>query len=384
MPYSTSYQLLFAANLTFIVTHLYGWLLKWYYKPEAYREHFQELFPAQRAVGVIYLLQVFELTYLLQIGDADALLFANAFALLFFSIQMLIMCELYFFPKHRHPFRDYFLFLPAIIALIPLFLQAVGLVRFSHAWLVGMCIVICFVFAFYFGMNIRMALKIGRAVRQANENRYADSDDFPVRFANIIKWVPTFVLVLLAVNFVANEPWVKFGRDLLFTGASVWFCVFTLNPWRKVTIEDFPHYTDYSENPENSENSDGSDSLEASRRLSDERFEELASRLKDLMEKERIFTKQHINSEIFIQRLNTNSNYLLEAIKRSGYTSFYDMINQHRVRHAIALITQHPDWRMNEIAVRCGFSSPASMTKAFASQGKSSPSTYRHQYEENI
>jgi hypothetical protein len=79
-----TYQILFSANLAFIVTHLYSWLLKWFYKPHAYREHFHELFPAQRSVGVIYLLQLFEIPYLLQIGDSDALLYVNAFSLLFF------------------------------------------------------------------------------------------------------------------------------------------------------------------------------------------------------------------------------------------------------------------------------------------------------------
>ena len=109
---NTTEILLFAVNLTFIVTHLYGWLLKWFYRPEAYREHFHELFPAQRSVGVIYLLQLFELPYLLQIGDPDALLYVNAFSLLFFSIQMLIMCEDYFFPdapraSHLSPLNFY-------------------------------------------------------------------------------------------------------------------------------------------------------------------------------------------------------------------------------------------------------------------------------------
>ena len=40
-----TYQILFSANLAFIVTHLYSWLLKWFYKPHAYREHFHELSP---------------------------------------------------------------------------------------------------------------------------------------------------------------------------------------------------------------------------------------------------------------------------------------------------------------------------------------------------
>jgi hypothetical protein len=35
MP-ATTYQLLFAANLAFILTNVYGWVLKWFYRPRAY------------------------------------------------------------------------------------------------------------------------------------------------------------------------------------------------------------------------------------------------------------------------------------------------------------------------------------------------------------
>ncbi len=47
---STTYLLLFTANLAFILTNLYGWLLKWFYKPQAYNENFVQLFPAYRAL----------------------------------------------------------------------------------------------------------------------------------------------------------------------------------------------------------------------------------------------------------------------------------------------------------------------------------------------
>ncbi len=58
MSAHATYMLFYSANLAYIVTHLYSWLLKWYYKPKAYSERFHELFPAQKAVGYIYLLQV--------------------------------------------------------------------------------------------------------------------------------------------------------------------------------------------------------------------------------------------------------------------------------------------------------------------------------------
>ena len=37
MSVDSSYMIFFSANLAFIVTHLYGWLLKRFFRPEAYR-----------------------------------------------------------------------------------------------------------------------------------------------------------------------------------------------------------------------------------------------------------------------------------------------------------------------------------------------------------
>ena len=236
--HDTTYMILFADNLVFIATHVYGWLLKWFYRPKAYRERFHELFPAQRAVGVIYLLQLLELPYLLQIGDSDALLYVNTFALMCFSFQMIVMCEGYFFPKVHHHRKDFIgLILPATIVVVPLLVQSIF--HFDVSSVVGnrfqtiVFIAVSLVLGHYLWRNISMAQKIGRAIREVNEATYADSDDFPIRFAQFIQWVPTMVLVLLAINFYANDPWVKFVRDVLFIGANVTFCIFTLNPWRK-------------------------------------------------------------------------------------------------------------------------------------------------------
>ncbi len=307
--------------------------------------------------------------YLLQIGDSNALLYVNAFSLLFFSIQMLIMCEGYFFPEKESGRRRVFaLTLPAVVVLLPMFLQAVGLVSLPEGWRRWMVGAVSLLFVAYFLHSIRMALRIRKAVQRVNEEHYADSDDFPVRFANIIRWIPTLVLVLLAINFYADNVWVKFGRDILFIFANVWFCILTLNPWRKVApeapvaseewrVQSEPNAKQLAQSPS--------------------RFDELSSRLEKLLVEEHIFTEPHITSDVLISRLGTNTKYLAETIRRSGYQSFYDMISQHRVRYAISLIHQHPDKRLADIAEQCGFSSQASMAKAFKAQGKETPSSYR-------
>ena len=56
MPHDALTLIMFSVNLTFIVTNLYGWLLKRFYVPEAYKENIDELYPAQRSVAGFYLL----------------------------------------------------------------------------------------------------------------------------------------------------------------------------------------------------------------------------------------------------------------------------------------------------------------------------------------
>ena len=169
----------------------------------------------------------------------------------------------------------------------------------------------------------------------------------------------------MAVNFFLDDPTVKACRDVFFTVVNVWFCIYTLNPRRKAfeATETIPQDLPVRE--------------VSGSRLSDERYADLSARLETLLTDDHIFTEQHITADMLIQRLGINANYLTEVIQRSGYGSFYDMICQHRVRHAIALIHQQPDRRLADIAYECGFTSPSSMAKAFASQGKQAPSTYR-------
>ena len=362
----TIYQFFFSANLAFILTNLYGWILKWFYRPKAYNEEFSRLFPAQRSVGWLYLLQILELPYLLHIGQSDALLYVNAFSLLIFSMLMLIMCDGYFFPHIIRKKREYLIFVPAIIVLLPLFLQAIGVISLPLCHRSVAFVLVSVLFIWYFCLTIMMALKIGRTIRLVNEAAYADTDDFPVRFARYIQWVPTFILLLLAVNFYADNIWVKFARDIIFIFANIWFCILTLNPWRKVFSRREEEIIEQMQQPE-----------PVVSRLADDRFENLTRRLSDLLIKEQIFTEPHITSDTLMHHLGTNSTYLTEVIKRSGYQSFYDMINRHRVEMAIRLIQKRPDEKFVNIAEQCGFSSSAAMTRVFKQMGKNLPSDYR-------
>ena len=376
----TSYLVLFSANLAFILTNLYGWLLKWFYKPKAYHEDFNQLFPAYRSVGWLYLLQAFELPYLLHVGQPEALLYVNAFALLVYPPLLLVMCEEYFFGSSLTPPQgrgigthlkagvSRLLFLGEGLGVGLLLLQALGLLRLPEWHRPVTFVAVGVLFLWFFWRNIRMALRIGRAIRRVNEDTYADSDDFPARTGERMQWIPTAICLLMALNFFLDDPVVKGFRDVFFTVVNVWFCIYTLNPRRKAYEEKEPQQT----HPQPLPAKEGSVG-----HLTPDRYAELSQHLESLLTEQHIFTEPHITAYTLMQHLGIKANYLTEVIQRSGYQSFYDMICQHRVRYAISLIRRQPDRRLADIAEQCGFSSASSMTKAFASQGKQSPSAYR-------
>ena len=375
MP-ATTYQLLFAANLAFILTNVYGWVLKWFYRPRAYDEEFQRLFPAQRSVGTLYLLQALELPYLIQLGLAatsatdstfdSALLYANTFALLIF-------------PSKKHPPLHYLLYLPAALLLALLLPSALGLAVLPAAVIPWVKAATALVFLIYFWRSVRMAQKIGNAIRDASEQAYADEDDFPVRFAGRIQWLPIGICAAMAINYLVDDPTFKAVRDVIFTGINVWFCILTLNPWRTVLSPAADRIIQQIDSEAETDETTVENTPPIDRSLSEARLDDLASRLDHLMRHDLLFTEEHIMSDTLCQRLATNTKYLTEAICRLGYANFYDMINQHRVRHAISLINQQPDRLLQDIAHDCGFSKPSAMTRAFKSQGKPAPSTFRRQ-----
>ena len=97
MPNDPLHLICYSVNLAFIVVNLYSWLLKRFFVPEAYKANATELYPAQRAVAGFYLLQLFEIPYLLMVGRPEALFYVNGTGLLVFSSFILVMVRKYFF-----------------------------------------------------------------------------------------------------------------------------------------------------------------------------------------------------------------------------------------------------------------------------------------------
>lgn len=363
-------KLFFAANVALISVSLFAWIIKWFYHPKAYKDNLSTLFPAQRWTGFLFLLQVLEIPYLFDIDNDIVLRYTNAFSMLLTPPVMIVICRRFFFPKRPYRKREITMFIPTMILFVVFLLRAMGVLILDDT---GKSVVIysaLAVFAYFFCLTLRMAHDIWHVANNIEMLEYSDIQDYTRSFANYVLWIPTFLCIMLAANFFIHDPWMKFASDIISTIGTVAFVMFTLDPW---------HEAEFTQEQQIMEDAAQAVDSKAKRRMSDSRFEQLRDNLMRLFDEKQIYLTPHLSLDILLKELTTNRNYLCETIARSGYKSFYDMVNSYRVKYAIELIKNEPQAKMVDIADRSGFASAASMNKAFTQQGLPTPSKHRNE-----
>ena len=365
--------LFFAVNLVFIVTNVYGWLLKRFFVPEAYRSNMRELFPAQQLVANFYLLQLLEVPYLLMVGQPEALFYANGTALLLFSSYMLIMVRSYFFLESPTRFRLVVFLLPVWLCWIAMLLPVFGVVEFSVAFRQLMTTVVLALFLGYLFLMDRFRKQLVRRMRELDEDEYSNEADFPATFARSIMWLPLIICTLLVVNFLANNPFVKLARDLIFTFINVWFAIYTLNPHRKV--RQLPMELQQKVELEEKE-AEEAETEDPKRRLNEEQRQQMESCLLALVREEKLYLNDHLSMNDLVKRLHTNKTYLSEVIAHSEFGSFYQLINTLRIDHACWMLGEDPNLKMEQVALASGFSSGSAFSQVFKRIKGVSPSEF--------
>ena len=367
MPRDTLTLVLFSVNLVFLVTNLYGWLLKRFFVPDAYRDNVEELYPAQRSVAAFYLLQLFEIPYLFMVGQPEALFYVNGTGLLVFSSFILVMVRGYFFLQTSSIGKRLLFLLPMWVCWVALLVPVFGIIPFTPEYHRIMTVVVMVVFIGYLLMLDQFYRQLKRRIREVDEDEYSNVDDFPVKFAKSVKWLPLVLCLILAVSFLLNNAVVKMVRDLVFTVIDVWFAIYTLNPHRK--LKQLPMELQVVE--EHNE-----DDLLGHRHLTEEQCKELENKMLNLIDREKLYLEDHFTMSELVSRMNTNKAYLSEMIAVSKYRSFYQLINTLRIDHACQLFKSNPALKMEQVALASGFSSGSAFSQVFKRIKGVTPSIY--------
>ncbi len=108
-----------------------------------------------------------------------------------------------------------------------------------------------------------------------------------------------------------------------------------------------------------------------------DKIDVLCEKIKAVMESEQMFRKSDLKLSDIAMRMNTNRDYVYQAINGRLGVSFAEYINRHRVDYAAELLTQHPDMPLVDVALHAGYTSTASFYRNFRRYKECTPADWR-------
>ena len=98
--------------------------------------------------------------------------------------------------------------------------------------------------------------------------------------------------------------------------------------------------------------------------------------LEEWMENEKPFLNPDFKLLDLRKVLPLNRTYLSQFIHNEYGCSFYQFVNRYRIEEYQRLKTEHPEMKIGELSVRCGFSSPTVFTRTFTQITGTTPSEW--------
>lgn len=106
-------------------------------------------------------------------------------------------------------------------------------------------------------------------------------------------------------------------------------------------------------------------------------LKELTSKLDNLMEKEELFTDEHISLPQLAQKANITPHQLSQFLNDNKGESFSSFINKYRIAKAKKMLVENPDEKILAIAYDVGFQSKSTFNAAFVKFVKMTPIEFR-------
>jgi len=103
---------------------------------------------------------------------------------------------------------------------------------------------------------------------------------------------------------------------------------------------------------------------------------EYRATLEQWMETEKPYRNPEFRLLDLQQILPINRTYLSQLINTEYGCNFYQFVTNYRIEDAKRMITEHPDWKLHDIAEQCGFSSPVVFSRTFTRETGMTPSEW--------
>ena len=344
--------------LTVIVTGLVCAAVRWFHMCEPFRHDPGRYYPARAIVTVYFLSQLLFVPFVLRPSGPETVMYAKTLPLILVT-TFVPLCLGRFFGIGKFSFRS----VRSLLYISPLCLLGIAgialifgadnaLTGNRTAFLVffGVCAVMLT------AVMIGMMTWISRRIDRYNMDSCSNEDDFPVKFASMIRlgaWGMTMLywgVFLAPGRILLCVSWVTFA---IF---SVVYTIAILDPQRGKIAGVIHHAGEASAPDERTDGEAAADMPPAAEAFS----EEIRLRVIALVHKN--YLDPHVTRRDIISQLDYG--HRTEAGSVITHYGFYEMVNTVRLEHARLYMQTHPNETLESVAVNSGFKDRFAMRHA--------------------
>ena len=362
-----------AACFTFILGSLFCSIIRWGHMCRPYDRRADYFYPARRMVSLTYLTPLLLLHYVFHWRSPDTWLFVRAFFLFYMPVFASMAFRSYFFSGRRWRWLRMGLgtVLPGLFLLVLFVFACKGgdsLTRWQEGLIVPITETVCALLA---GYLVYTTFWLMRRIHYYLHGEYSNNEDFPIRFAKGVVFIPLLMLLITWGIYLADNCWLLGCFYLLVTVVAFGILLVILHPQRtgaRLVEQEMELVTDrvIQENETMVSDEMKEAMVEPSRdsgSASSEVLDRLEQKLRVLVEEEKLYLKPNLTMTELAVRLKTNRSYLSQLFRNRFHSSFYGYINRLRIHYAIEYVRKHPEATRRDIAAKSGFGSVRTMNR---------------------
>ena len=240
MHYSLTSPIFYAdACLIFIVTGIICAVVRWFHMCRPYNQEADYYYPARRQVTFYYAAMILQLPYFLCPMNEAAWQYVRFFGIIFYPCFFSMLFLRYF---HRKPLRGLFNMTVFTIPISLLTIMAVTILAGFGNWLEQQYHWLLWVMVGFSVLLTARLLGIIRRITQLIDNyhvqNYASEDDFPLRFAEKIIWMPLVWIGIAWLPLLIDSRLLMAIIHIVFSVWMVMFLCLILHPQRSKPAND--------------------------------------------------------------------------------------------------------------------------------------------------
>lgn len=341
-----------AACLAFVLSSLFCAVVRWCHMCRPYNMRERYFYPARRLISLIFLGFAMQAVYLFRLHGGDAWFFMRSFFVLFLPVAGTFAFKRYFFARPRR-FR-LFAFFGGVLPM------AIVFVLWILAWADGdvlggsMHIAATLVAGYAFGLFVLMlcaTLWLLRRIRRYQYGEYSNEEDFPLRFAVRVVFLPISFIVVAWCFFISGSRVFCMWLHLAMSVTNVAVLIIILHPQRKGGVE-------LDEDAGGCQDGQMDDGIflqdDAKVNVSDEIKDTIERNINEALHEHKLYLDPNLRLGDLARAVGSNKKYV-SVVLNERFGSFYTVLNKMRVEAAAAYAKEHPDATREEIAVHSGF-----------------------------